>query len=131
VETANVWHVSSFSLDIHSPSPLQIRELRWCNLRFTLGGGIREASVIASAKRKQIIRQRGTGKCTIKSFWPFCPRRTPPCSAQSHKPGKRIKSSRSISHRPHSLEMQPKCPSQIRPALNCTLGKKRRGSTVC
>ena len=73
---------------------------------------------------------KGHWQVHYKKLLAFCPRRTPLCSAWSHKPGKRIKSSHFTSHRPHSLEMQPKRPSQIRPALNYPLGKKRRGSTV-
>jgi hypothetical protein len=128
VETANVWHVSSFNLGIHLPYPFR-KELKQHNSHFILGEGIKETSVIVSLNDKQIIRQRGTGKCTIKSFG-FLSQKDTPCSAWSHKPGKRIKSSCSASHKPYSLEMQPKCLSQIRPALNCPCDKKRRGSTV-
>lgn len=129
METANVWHVSSFNLAIHLPYPFH-KELKQCDSHFILGEGIKETSVMVSLNDKQIFRQRGTGKCTIKSF-SFLSQKDTPCSARSHKPGKRIKSSCSSSHRPHSLEMQPKCLSQIRPALNYPHGKKRRGSTVC
>jgi hypothetical protein len=67
VETANVWHVSSFSLDIHLPSPLYI-ELEEHKLTFYPGRRHKkEVSVVVLAKGKQVIRQRGTGKCTMKS----------------------------------------------------------------
>jgi hypothetical protein len=85
--------------------PLHNEELRQCNSHIALEV-MKTPSVMVSANGKQqIIRQKGTGKCTEK-LWAFCAKRTPPSSAWSHKPGKRIKSSRSTSCKPHSLQMQ-------------------------
>jgi len=118
VETANVWHVSSLSLDIQLPHPL-CDKTRQRNLRFALG--IRyKRDVSNSLSRGQMNHQ-------TKAHWlvQYVTSGTPPCSARSHKPGKRIKSSRSTSLRSHSLETQPRSSSWIRPALNYPSGKKK------
>ena len=62
METANVLHVSSSALDIGLPSP-STKSSRSLNSHFTLGEGVSDIS----AKGEQIVRQGGTGKCTIES----------------------------------------------------------------
>jgi hypothetical protein len=53
--------------------PLCNKEPGQRNSRFALGKGIREPSVMVSAEGKQqIIRQKGTGKCTVKALGFLC-----------------------------------------------------------
>ena len=97
------------------PYPL-CNKIRWRNSHFTLC----KRGVSNSLSEGQINHQ-------TKGHWQvhYVTSGTPPCSARSHKPGKRIKSSRSTSNGSHSHETQPKSSSRIRPALNYPFGKKK------
>ena len=71
METANVWHVSSFNLDFHLPL-LSDKELK--GFALTLERIVRYVSNKVQGESKRIIRGNGTGKCAVKAL-AFHPRR--------------------------------------------------------
>jgi hypothetical protein len=73
VETANVWHVSSFSLDVHLP-PLSL--IKKTQVTGTDPRETRYVSNKAQVKSGSIVRRNSTGKVYYGKALALRPRRT-------------------------------------------------------
>ena len=87
METANVWYVSSFSLDIHFPPPLSDKGLK----RLVLTLEKQDISVTKPKSKVEVLSDKTVlAKCTMGKHRLSVPEGHLYRSAWSHKPGKRI-----------------------------------------
>lgn len=97
------WRLRMYGMYHHSAwDSFALPPLQWrtWTAQLTFYPRIRYKRAISNCNKGQITNFQIKGHWQVHYRKPLalCPRRTPPCSAWSHKPGKRIKSSCSTCH---------------------------------